>query len=304
MSGDDAIHTTASRPSRRGVFLFLLITFGWSWAVALGIWRVDGLADPKLATPLLFAFMFGPMIGALVCSLFYDPGRRLDALALRPRWNLWLLWAWLIPLAVVGLSILLSGVAPGSAFADPAERLAALIRDKGLDPAVIPVPMAALAAVQFVMALTLGPLINTLGTLTEELGWRGWLWDRWRPLGFWRCNLLLGVVWGVWHAPIIVMGFNYPGLPVWGPVLMTLFTLLVAPLIGLVRERGGSVWHASLFHGSFNAAAGLALLVLFPGTFPWNGVTGVAGFAVLAAACALVAMAGARRRATPATPKA
>lgn len=293
--------TTQPRgPSRRGLILFLVIAFGWSWAIAAAIWRFNALADPRLATPVLFAYMAGPMFGALAATSLYDRGRRLDALALRPRWNVWLLWAWLIPLVLVAASILLSGLAPGSAFADPAERLAVLIRKQGLDPATIPIPMATLAAIQFAMAVTLGPLINTVGTLTEELGWRGWLWDRWRPLGLWRCNLLIGLVWGVWHAPIIAMGFNYPGMPVSGPLLMTVFTVLVAPLIGLVRERGGSVWHAGLFHGTLNAAGGLALLVLSPGTFPWSGLTGLAGFAVLAAAGALAMAAGGRKTAQPA----
>ncbi|WP_340681246.1 CPBP family intramembrane glutamic endopeptidase [Natrinema gelatinilyticum] len=44
----------------------------------------------------------------------------------------------------------------------------------------------------------------------EEFGWRGLLFLKRSPLGFWRVSLLTGVVWGLWHAPLIVQGYNSP----------------------------------------------------------------------------------------------
>ncbi len=36
------------------------------------------------------------------------------------------------------------------------------------------------------------------------------------PLGKWQAYLLVGTIWGVWHAPLIMAGFNDPGYPILG----------------------------------------------------------------------------------------
>jgi hypothetical protein len=40
------------------------------------------------------------------------------------------------------------------------------------------------------------------------------------PLGKWKAYLIVGVIWGLWHAPLIAIGFNYPGMPVLGILMM------------------------------------------------------------------------------------
>ena len=49
----------------------------------------------------------------------------------------------------------------------------------------------------------------------------------------------------------------------------------------------GSVWAAGVFHGVFNAAAGLTLLSLSDASFPWNGVVGIGGFVALGIGAAI-----------------
>ena len=61
-----------------------------------------------------------------------------------------------------------------------------------------------------------GGLAHTLFAMGEEAGWRGYLWSVLRPLGFWRTAAIVGVAWGLWHAPIIAAGHNYgTGYPGW-----------------------------------------------------------------------------------------
>jgi len=44
--------------------------------------------------------------------------------------------------------------------------------------------------------------------------WLAWLSPaKLLPLGKVKAYLLLGCIWGFWHAPLILMGFNYPGYP-------------------------------------------------------------------------------------------
>lgn len=58
-----------------------------------------------------------------------------------------------------------------------------------------------------------GATVNLPFMLGEELGWRGFQFEETKLLGFWRSSLLIGVLWGLWHAPVIMMGYNYSGEP-------------------------------------------------------------------------------------------
>ena len=128
-------------------------------------------------------------------------------------------------------------------------------------------------------------------TFSEELGWRGYLHNLWRGAGFWRASLGTGAIWGLWHAPaILLFGLNYPDDRGVGIGLFVAFCMLMSPILTFIRDRGASVWAAGIFHGTFNALGGLTLLTLSNPTFPWNGVVGIGGFAALAVGVAIVAL--------------
>lgn len=181
-----------------------------------------------------------------------------------------------------GISLLLPGVhySPGmeGMFARfegvlPPEQLQAL-RDN--PPPVHP---ALLALSQGLIA---GLSINALAAFGEELGWRGLMYKALSTLGFWRNSLITGTVWGLWHAPIILLGHNYPEHPVFGVIMMTLFCLLFAPWFTLVRQKSGSTLAAAVMHGSFNALAGLAVMFVSGGNDLLIGSTGLTGLLTLA----------------------
>ncbi|MDZ7701407.1 MAG: CPBP family intramembrane glutamic endopeptidase [Halobacteriales archaeon] len=121
-------------------------------------------------------------------------------------------------------------------------------------------------ALQLGQLLIVAPLVNSLFTFGEEFGWRGYLLPKLLPLGARRALLAHGVIWGVWHWPIIAMGHNYgleyPGAPWTGLAAMTLFTVGVGVVLGWLTLRSGSVWPAVLGHAMVNGAAGLGLLFL------------------------------------------
>jgi uncharacterized protein len=83
----------------------------------------------------------------------------------------------------------------------------------------------------------------------EEYGWRVYLQDRlFSLLGGYKGVLVLGIIWGLWHAPLIAFGFNYPGQPILGNVLMILLTIVLAIIFSYVVLKTGSVWIAVLLH--------------------------------------------------------
>ena len=131
-------------------------------------------------------------------------------------------------------------------------------------PAEGPIPLGLLVAIQIIQGILLSPLINSLFTFGEEFGWRGYLQPKLMPLGGRRAMLLMGVIWGLWHAPVIAMGhnygFGYPGAPWTGILAMIWFTTVAGTFLGWASLRGESVWPAVLGHAGINGIASLAVL--------------------------------------------
>lgn len=126
----------------------------------------------------------------------------------------------------------------------------------GQDVPEIPFPPVLLLILIVVQGGLLGAIANFPFALGEELGWRGLLFDETKHLGFVRSSLFIGLVWGIWHAPVILMGHNYPGYPIEGVFMMTLFTLAASFLLNYLRIHSESVVSPTLFHGALNGVAG------------------------------------------------
>ena len=295
----------------RRLLTFVGIAFAFSWAIAAAIHLNGGLgALGGAATLVLLLYMCGPAVGALVCVVLFERGRRLAALGLAvPRWRE-LPWAWFgVVLLCVG-ALLFTLAVPGYGLGDPvAANIAALeqLPEGRMSEAERDLVVSALRApgmgwVIGLSALVLGPLINWPLMLSEELGWRGYLWDRLEASGFWRASLVTGLLWGVWHAPIILMGYNYPTMPVLGVFVFTLFTVLFSPLYSWVRVSSRSVWGPALMHGTTNALAGYVLLWQEPVAMPMMGLLGGGGLAALVLANAWLWRVQRRAVSSPATP--
>jgi membrane protease YdiL (CAAX protease family) len=233
--------------------------------------------------------MFTPALAAVLTQkvIWKDSWRDLG---LRRPLARWMLVAWLGPVLLVILALAISLLAPGVSLATGLEGILAALADKlpssqiaearrQLEHTILARP-GVLLTVSFGQVLIVGPTINAGVALGEELGWRGFLFHELNPLGFWRSSFLIGFFWGLWHLPLIVNGYNYPGHPIVGPLMMIVLTILLSPLIGYVRLRAESVFAAAVFHGTFNAAA--TLVIFLKGeTALLTGMTGLAGLSIL-----------------------
>lgn len=280
--------------------VFLAIAFAVSWGVTIGAHFAGLSRQAQMALPILTLMMTGPAIAALACAFAFEKGRRIEALGLSFKPNAWWLWAWLAPIALAAASVIATVLLSDRSYVDIGAGVRQLAEAQGQDLSTAP-PF--LLSTLFIVgaSVVLGALINMpILTFTEELGWRGYLYDLWRPGGFWRASLATGAVWGVWHAPAIYLyGLNYPSDRELGVGIFVLFCVLLSPIITLVRERGGSVWAAGLFHGTINAVGGLTLAALSNPVFPWNGIVGLGGFVALALGVGATALV-LQRRAAPA----
>ena len=138
------------------------------------------------------------------------------------------------------------------------------------------------------------PILNAIPTFGEEYGWRGYLLPALLPLGQWRALILDGVIWGLWHAPVIALGYNYPLHPILGIALMCVFTTLFGIILGWTRLATGSIWPAVIGHGALNGSAGLAVLLAQANTTVDTAlatILGVAGWVVMLLVIALLVLA-------------
>ncbi|MEZ6023041.1 MAG: CPBP family intramembrane glutamic endopeptidase [Hyphomonadaceae bacterium] len=267
--------------------IFLALTFAISWTIVLGGWALGAAHEPRWAFMVAVGSMFGPSVAAVVCAIAFEKGRRRDALGLRFGVNLWWLWAWVIALTVTFGASLVTVLAGKAEFVDISTNYLNQARAAAPEQAAAIDQAAAVPGLSWILvaqAALLGGALNTIAlTLSEELGWRGYLYGLWRRFGFTKYTLATGAIWGVWHAPLIFFfGLNYPDHGLVGIPLFILFCTLYAFPHTLVRDRGKSVIAAAVLHGTGNALGGVAMLGLSSVDFPWAGVVGIGGFVALA----------------------
>ncbi|MEM4184944.1 MAG: CPBP family intramembrane glutamic endopeptidase [Nitrososphaerota archaeon] len=147
--------------------------------------------------------------------------------------------------------------------------------------------------------------INTLFALGEEIGWRGYLQVELeeRGLGAVRAALVVGLVWGLWHASgIILLGHNYPENRLLGAALFIAFTASLSLPHADVRRRSSSVLPAASLHGTINAVWGLTILVTtLQRELGGLGPAGIAAWAVTSAITHIALLRAKPQQAEPST---
>lgn len=125
-------------------------------------------------------------------------------------------------------------------------------------------------------AITLAPPINMFFALGEEAGWRGYMMPCLKErFGLLNGRLLGGVIWGVWHWPIMLLtgyeyGTNYLGAPVLGLVVWCVVCFALNTLLDWFYEKTGCIWVPAIAHGAFNAIASIAQVLTYPADAYYN----------------------------------
>jgi len=298
----DTAFLSARRVPWTAVIVFTVLACGLAWLVALPLWLGDGLAEP-FAGVLLPVMMLTPAVAALIVTFAMrtpargERARFLGLWPLRPAKRVvWLLVAaWLVPPFLVAASILVSA-ALGFVQLDLTFGAFAVELQKALPPGS-PVPPVEVVVFAQIAMIPLAALLNAIPAFGEELGWRGWLVPALRPLGTWPALLLSGAIWGFWHSPVILLGYNFGRTDISGVLLMIGGCVAWGILLGWLRLRSASLWPAVIAHGALNASGGL--IVIFAAAQPDLGLAGplgVAGWIVLAVVIAVLALTGQFRR--------
>ena len=250
--------------SVKGVGAFLAIAFGLAWVVWVAKHSL-GVGATGIPSQILEVFpAFAPATACLIVRKwitregFADAGLKVN---LR-HWPYYLI-AWLLPLVVVptviGLALVLNFSQPDLSF-QRAFNTPTL--SSGASPSALP------AAVPWPLLLMIAALLTTPIFWGEEFGWRGYLQVRLlgrQPLA---AAVATGLLWGLWHAPLYLLG-NSPERPLVGLPIFLVSATLLSIIFGWLRLSTGSVWSTSLAHAATNTLGGTLLGLLFIGGPNW-----------------------------------
>lgn len=270
------------------VLFFLTITFLINYLMGVWLYMTREHNSPivnSFIIPVLY--MFVPMVVAILLQKFVYNQPIKKPLGISFRVNRWFVVAWLSPviysIAVFGISLLL----PGVLYTPNMEGLFEVLQ-QSMPAGQIEQAKQQLSSLPFhpfwfsiISSLIAGITVNAIAGFGEELGWRGLLLREWEHLGFWKSAIYIGIIWGIWHAPLILQGHNYPQYPLLGVGLMVIWCTLLSPWFSYITLKSNSVIAAAIMHGTLNASAGLSFMLVKSEHDLLIGVTGLAGMLVL-----------------------
>lgn len=273
------------------ILIYIVITFALTWAYCLlivyPIANGEALSGvPALATQLVVAAaMFFPAIGVMLTRLFTKEGLKAAWLKPNLRKNLkYYLLAWFGPgiltFAGMGIYFLL--------FPDQLDLsfgyFTATLEAAGAPVETLPMSVGMLMLVQALQAFFLAPIMNFVTCFGEEWGWRGYLLPKMKNLLPTVPMLLLtGTIWGLWHAPLTIIGHNYGlgywGFPFTGIAMMCVFCIVLGVFFSYVTLKTKSCIPAVLGHGAVNGIAAIGIYFTKDGGNPFVGPapTGIIG---------------------------
>jgi len=224
----------------RDVVLYIVLAYGSAWALWFALIPhiarlVTASKTPdKLSVSALFSLgMFAPLLAAVVMRLFVSKEGLRGSLGPVRKWRYYGV-AVLVPMILVSATIAVDVVLGVGDFTWGAK---------------LPLWL------EYVVLALNGLTLSAVFAFGEEYGWRGYLLPKLLPLGEIKAAVLVGLIWGPWHIPLILAGLNYPGV---SPLAAIGMFMVAAVLMSLLFTRifvlaGGSVLVAAVLHGSLNA---------------------------------------------------
>jgi len=128
---------------------------------------------------------------------------------------------------------------------------ASFANDFGLGP----IPPWAAIALYFFFTATISVIRDFATVLGEEIGWRGFLVPELaKRYSFAGTAILSGLIWAIWHYPILLLSDYNAHTPVW--YYLPLLTLVILPAISFLwtwmRLKSGSLWPGVALHAAHN----------------------------------------------------
>ncbi|MCK4643395.1 CPBP family intramembrane metalloprotease [bacterium] len=239
------------------VIWFLAINFVLTYGLGLIIYFQGGLAS----SPLRVIIMFIPMLSALFVQkvIAKEPIFKGGRLGIRIGKPMYLLLAPLITLVIL---VIIYAV---TVLLNPGLLVTKEMLIENISKANIPLGnMSLFWAIMLIFALNIivAPIINLPIILGEEIGWRGFLYPNLIAI-FKKSGLIIGgIIWGLWHLPMILMGLNYPSNPFLGIFFMMVFCISWGIILQYIYQKSKSILSVGLAHGVMNWTATTVMIFL------------------------------------------
>jgi membrane protease YdiL (CAAX protease family) len=139
-------------------------------------------------------------------------------------------------------------------------------------------PPVLVFVINIALAATVVTIFSVRTAAGEEIGWRGFMLTRLIDAGVPMPVLVSGVIWGLWHVPLILGGVYLTGPP---PALAALLWMIVVTSFSFVfarlRLETGSVWPAITLHAAWNSIIQAAFDAASTGASAtlWVGESGI-----------------------------
>ena len=272
-----------AKPDIKGVLSFLsltfIITYGIEGALILSGFRVTQL-PAAYGQLIIAAVMWVPAL-ATVLTIKFVTREGFAVVNIRfGAWKPYLTSGLVIPLCFViiyGLTWLLGLGQPDWQLQQFQETVSS-----AAGASLPPAPSTALVIpVLYVVTLLIAPFVNGLFGFGEEMGWRGYLLPKLMVFGKTNAYLLLGIIWGLWHLPLLLIGFTYPGQPMLGVLAFIALTTTFGVYLNELVLRHESSILAGWAHGVFNSQKLGIWALLFPSINPLlGGFAGIIGMVI------------------------
>lgn len=243
------------------LFIFLVLTISYIFGFSIVVLKDKIVFSQNFFNIFSIIYMYIPFFTVVLVEkyIFHE---ELKGLGFYLKWNKYLLLAVLIPIILSFLSIFSS----------------LIFKDINLYYEYFKPYYLILLVLQ---GIIFGSTINALIALGEEVGWRAYLVNNLIHIGFYKSSIIIGFIWGIWHAPMILLGLNYPDHRFFGIIMMVIFCILITPVMVFLTLKSKSVINASIFHGVLNSLGGLPIILLKGGNDLSKGLTGFGGFIIL-----------------------
>lgn len=275
------------------ILIFLALTFSLTWTGVYTLTQMGGFTNP-FAMIFMTGFMLIPAICSILTRLITKEGFKDMWLKPNFKGNIKIyLVAWFLPAILIIIGAIIYFWIYPSNFDINMKYISELYSKQGVNFSAQNLYITFI--IQFVMGIFLSPVLNIIPTIGEELGWRGYLMPKlFESTTKINAVLLTGIIWGLWHAPMIAMGHNYGVgyyFAPWGGILaMIVFCIFVGAFFSYTSIKAKSAIPAAISHGALNGFAGISFWFLkgeanlFIGPLP-VGILGGLGFLITGIIC-------------------
>jgi membrane protease YdiL (CAAX protease family) len=237
--------SVTSTPQRNGAAIYLLLTLAFSSVFYFLI-----IHTGKLGSGFglyVNGLMWCPGLAGITTTLLLK--RDLSSLGWQWGNSRYQLWSYLVPIIYALIAYLIIWTVGWGGFYN-VEFVKQISSSFGFDA----LPSWLVIVLYFIIGGVYGLPRSISSALGEEIGWRGFLVPELaKKLNYNQTSILSGLIWSLWHYPILIFADYNSGTPAWYG--LTCFTTLVVAMSFVYtwfRLKSNSLWTAVLLHATHN----------------------------------------------------